>query len=387
MACGSRAVGDEESPRQTDKVLLDIVLHADQIKDVKVFKTLERELVFLTSSQERMWETYRNVKDYIDSYWRQKVSPCFVVLPNSLALGSVEELFQMLRLFRVDKRKNQTDNSIVLDENRIHKYKEREKTEAMIRSAIEEDRIEVYFQPIYSTRQHRFVSAEALTRIRRQDGTIVTPGAFVPIAEKNGLISRIGENVFDQVCAFIQKNRLWEQGIGYVEVNLSVRQCEDPKLAETYIRIMERYGLDPSCVILEITESASIRLRDILLENMRVLMDYGVKFALDDFGNGESNLNYIVDMPVSIVKFDRDMTQAYFSSYKAKFVMEAAMHMIHDMKLEVVSEGVETEEQARAIEALGIEYIQGYYFSRPLPGAEFLKFVAGSGQQAIYDGK
>lgn len=387
VACGSRAVGDEESPRQTDKVLLDIVLHADQIKDVKVFKTLERELVFLTSSQERMWETYRNVKDYIDSCWRQKVSPCFVVLPNSLALGSVEELFQMLRLFRVDKRKNQTDNSIVLDENRIHKYKEREKTEAMIRSAIEEDRIEVYFQPIYSTRQHRFVSAEALTRIRRQDGTIVTPGAFVPIAEKNGLISRIGENVFDQVCAFIQKNQLWQQGIGYVEVNLSVRQCEDPKLAETYIRIMERYGLDPSCVILEITESASIRLRDILLENMRVLMDYGVKFALDDFGNGESNLNYIVDMPVSIVKFDRDMTQAYFSSYKAKFVMEAAMHMIHDMKLEVVSEGVETEEQAQAIEALGIEYIQGYYFSRPLPGAEFLKFVAGSGQQAIYDGK
>ena len=138
---------------------------------------------------------------------------------------------------------------------------------------------------------------------------------------------------------------------------------------------------------MEITESASIRLRDILLENMRVLMDYGVKFALDDFGNGESNLNYIVDMPVSIVKFDRDMTQAYFSSYKAKFVMEAAMHMIHDMKLEVVSEGVETEEQAQAIEALGIEYIQGYYFSRPLPGAEFLKFVAGSGQQAIYDGK
>ena len=156
-----------------------------------------------------------------------------------------------------------------------------------------------------------------------------------------------------------------------------MRQCEDPKLAETYINIMERYKLEPSCINLEITESASIRAKDILLENMRVLMDYGVKFSLDDFGNGESNLNYIVDMPVSIVKFDRDMSQSYFASQKARFVMEAAMHMIHDMKLEIVSEGIETEEQAQAIEALGIEYIQGYYFSKPLPGGEFLELVAG----------
>lgn len=134
--------------------------------------------------------------------------------------------------------------------------------------------------------------------------------------------------------------------------------------------------MDPSCINLEITESASIQTRNNLLENMQILIDYGVKFSLDDFGNGESNLNYIVNMPVSIVKFDRDMSQAYFANQKAKFVMEAAMHMIHDMQLEIVSEGVETKEQMEAIVALGIEYIQGYYFSKPLPEEEFLKFVS-----------
>ncbi len=247
----------------------------------------------------------------------------------------------------------------------------------MLRCALEEDRIEVFYQPIYSTKERRFVSAEALVRIRDQEGNIIPPGIFIPIAERNGLISQIGECVFDKTCAFIKKNRLKERfGIEYVEVNLSVRQCEDLNLAENYIRIMQKHQLEPSCISLEITESASIRIRENLLRNMRLLMDYGVKFALDDFGNGESNLNYIVDMPVSIVKFDRDMTQSYFSSYKAKFVMEAAMHMIQDMKLEIVSEGVETREQAEAIGALGIEYIQGYYFSRPLPGEEFLEFVA-----------
>lgn len=126
---------------------------------------------------------------------------------------------------------------------------------------------------------------------------------------------------------------------------------------------------------LEITETASILARKILVENMQILIRQGVSFSLDDFGNGQSNLNYIVDMPVSIVKFDRDMSQAYFENKKAKFVMEAAMQMIHDMKLKIVSEGIETREQMETITELGIDYIQGYYFSKPIPEKEFLKFI------------
>ena len=111
---------------------------------------------------------------------------------------------------------------------------------------------------------------------------------------------------------------------------------------------------------------------------MKSLMDYGVKFSLDDFGTGQSNLNYIVDMPVDIVKFDRDMTNAYFENGKAKYVMDAAMHMVHGMDLEIVSEGIETKEQYEVMEELGISYIQGYYFSKPLPEQQFLEFIAGN---------
>lgn len=379
------AVGDDTAAVQIDRILQGIVRYAEKIKDVKVFKTLERELVFITSDEKRMWEVYEDLKNHIEVFWIErkeesqlKVSPFYVVFPAPDMLENAEDIFQLLRHFRVGKGKLPEENSIILDEDKVQQYKEKERMETMIRSAIEEDRIEVFYQPIYSTKQHRFVSAEGLARIRNQDGTIVPPGRFIPVAEKNGLISRIGESVFDKACGFIQKNQLREHyGIEYVEVNLSVRQCEDPALAKTYIDIMKKYQLEPSSIVLEITESASIKAKDILMENMRQLMDYGVRFALDDFGNGESNLNYIVDMPVSIVKFDRDMSQSYFTSQKARFVMEAAMHMIHDMKLEIVSEGIETEEQAQAIEALGIEYIQGYYFSKPLPGEEFLELVAG----------
>lgn len=367
---------------QADLTLQGIVRYVEKIQDVIIFKTLERELVLFTADELRMQEVFRDVKNHIETVWQEKMGDgqnvpiCYVMLPNSLMLRNVEELIRILRHFRASRGENSEENSIFLDEMKIGQYMEREETDQLIRSAIEEDRIEVFYQPIYSTQRERFVSAEALVRIRDLDGSIISPGRFIPIAEKNGLISQIGEIVFRKVCDFIQNNQLREQyGIKYLEVNLSVRQCENPQLAENYIQIMEQYDLDPSCINLEITESASIRTRTNLLENMRKLMDYGVKFSLDDFGNGESNLNYIVDMPVSIVKFDRDMSQAYFANQKAKFVMEASMQMIHDMELEIVSEGVETKEQMETIAALGIEYIQGYYFSKPLPGEEFLEFI------------
>jgi EAL domain-containing protein (putative c-di-GMP-specific phosphodiesterase class I) len=140
---------------------------------------------------------------------------------------------------------------------------------------------------------------------------------------------------------------------------------------------MEQYGVKPSMINLEVTESASIRSRNVLMQNMNRLIKYGVAFSLDDFGNGESNLNYIVEMPVEIVKFDRDMTKSYFENAKGKLVMETATRMILDLGLKIVSEGVETEEQLEAMKKLGVQYIQGYYFSKPLPQDEFVSFVKG----------
>lgn len=375
---------DENHPIQTDITLQGIVRYVEKIRDVKIFKTLERELVLFTADELRMREVFQDVQEHIEAVWKkemgeeQAVPVCYVLLPNSLLLRNVDELFRVLRYFRMGRRENPGENSILLDEKKIGQYTEREEIAQMIRTAIEEDRVEVFYQPIYSTQQKCFISAEALVRIRDREGTIISPGKFIPVAERNGLISQIGEIVFRKACAFIQENQLREEyGIQYLEINLSVRQCENPQLAENYIQIMKEFNLDPSCINLEITESASIQTRANLLDNMKTLINFGVDFSLDDFGNGESNLNYIVDMPVSIVKFDRDMSQAYFANQKAKFVMEASMQMIHDMKLKIVSEGVETKEQMETIAALGIEYIQGYYFSKPLPGEEFLKFIRG----------
>lgn len=376
-----RTHDDDQGVRQ-DIAFREIVRYLEKIKDIRVFKTVEHELILIMDNVEQLQKIFRMLQERFKHPWYSRrleasmqLSPYYVLLEDSSIFRNAEEIFQMLRYFRVEE-KNPEKHIIVMDNKRIARFREKEEMEEMLASAIKEDRIEVFFQPIYSTKEKRFVSAEALVRLRESDGSIVPPGRFIPVAEENGLISRIGEKVFEKTCAFIGRNHLRERyGIRYVEVNLSVKQCEKKELAETFINIMQKYEVEPSCINLEITESAPIQTRNIFQKNMERLLDYGVSFSLDDFGSGESNLNYIVEMPVSIVKFDRGMSQAYFADQKAKFVMEAAMHMIHDLKLKIVSEGVETKEQMEIISGLGIDYIQGYYFSKPLPEEEFLTFI------------
>ncbi len=141
------------------------------------------------------------------------------------------------------------------------------------------------------------------------------------------------------------------------------------------MEIMRRYNINPRMINLEITESAELSDKETMIRNMDVLRSCGVRFSLDDFGTGQSNLNYIVDMPVDIVKFDREMTWSYFENTKAKYVMETSVSMIHGMDLQIVTEGVENEKQYHILKELGIDFIQGYYLSRPLSARNFLEFM------------
>lgn len=257
----------------------------------------------------------------------------------------------------------------------VDHYREKHLMEAEIANVLAEDRVEVFYQPIYSITENSFVSAEALIRIRTQDGELLSPGRFIPIAEETGQILELGERVFEKVCRFLKESEALSLGLRYVEVNLSVLQCEQANLSQRLISIIGQYGISPALINLEITETASISARITLLENMKRLIDYGFTFSLDDFGKGESNLMYVVEMPVSIVKLDYDLTKAFFNSPKAKQVLRAVVGMAHNMGLKLVAEGVETAEELAVMKKEDIDYIQGFYFSRPLPQSDFLDFL------------
>ncbi len=377
---------DSDAEEDVELALTPIVSFLHLFADIKVFCHEEKELYLVFKNENTLLNNLPQIKQRFKNPWtigdlsntkNVILKPVYITFTDKSFANSADEVLKLFNFVTAKINPKTEFEEFAIDAAMIAERKRFEDMEATILKAIEEDRIEVFYQPIYSTHKKVFTSAEALVRIRQEDGAILPPGAFIPVAEETGLISKIGEIVFDKTCRFLSTKDMAQYGLEYIEVNLSVYQCEEEDLADRYIGIMDKYKLSPSKINLEITETGSMHMRDILLSNMQKLISYGVTFSLDDFGSGQSNLNYIVDMPVHIVKFDRDMTQSYFDpkNDKGKFVMRAATMMIHDLSLKVVSEGVETADQLEKMEEQGIDYIQGYYFSKPLPQTVFYEFI------------
>ena len=348
-----------------------------KIQGASAFKITENEVLLFFTNGERAKTVWNSCvewgnKEGLDTSQKR---PSFYYVEDPRCVSSYSELLDLLQYASLQKKDAVLENAQTVDSSTVAQMFSERMMVQQILSALEEDRVVVYYQPIFSVEEKRFTSAEALVRIVDREGKIIPPGAFINIAESNGMIIDIGKRVFEKVCQFFQKSRLEDYGMHYIEVNLSVVQCADEKLADTYIEVMNSMEMDPRRINLEITESASLRAKRILISNMERMIEYGIHFSLDDFGTGQSNLNYIVDMPVKIVKFDREMIQTYFANDRAQYVMDAAMHMIHGMGMKIVAEGIETEEQYKKMEEINIDYVQGFYFSKPLPEQEFLEFL------------
>jgi EAL domain-containing protein (putative c-di-GMP-specific phosphodiesterase class I) len=365
---------------QMDSLVRKITAYFESLNGVSVFKHAGWEYTLLFLKEEQMNDAAEAVLKRFDASWHIDkklidIDVEIIKVPDCYIVYDANQMLEVLQMFVMHSKRHGLTGIQSMEESWIERKKKDAAASKTIEDAIRENRIEVFYQPIYSTKEKCFVSAEALSRIRTKDGSILPPAAFIPVAEKNGMIIPIGEIVFRKTCEFIQTEKLWEKGIQYIEINLSALQCSQDDLAENYIRIMEETGINPQMINLEITESAALESKDVLLANMNKLIEYGVSFSLDDFGTGYSNLNYILELPVQIVKFDRQMTTSYFENEKGRLIMEAAIGMIKAVGMKIVSEGVETKEQLDTLSEIEINYIQGFYFSKPVCGEEFLKLL------------
>lgn len=346
----------------------------------KVFTNVGNEfiLVFRRDAY-KLSDKFDNLRAQLSNIEEElNVSFSYLLIKDTNIFNSGNELLIALREYMecvVSDVLSKADSICYFTKFEYDKLQEQQATKRMIESALHDDRILIYLQPIYSTTKKKFVSAEVLVRIIDLDGTVIQPYKFIDVAERTGLISCIEDIVFEKACKMIKAENLWNLGLEYIEINLSVKKCESKKLHEKYQVILEKYNIEPSRINLEITETASISAKENLLKNMNTMIAEGIRFSLDDFGSGNSNLNYIIEMPVSIVKFDKDMTQGYFTNPKAKRVMTATIGMIHQLGLKVVAEGVEEKEQLDAMIDLGVDYIQGYFFSKPIPQKDFVNFI------------
>ena len=263
----------------------------------------------------------------------------------------------------------------------VHNYERGVLIERLIDKALRNKSFQVYYQPIWSYKNGKVSSAEALCRLIDDEYGFIPPDEFIPVAERNGAILEIGQFVFDEVCRFYQEGRLQSLGVEYVEVNLSVVQCMSKNLKKTFDDTLKKYDLEACHINLEITESASTQNNRILFDTIEILKQSGFTFSLDDYGTGYSNITYMYEMPFSIIKIDKSIL------WKAKhpkdgdgqknalIYLENTIRMLKDMDYSILVEGVETLEQKMLLEELGCDYFQGYYFSKPVQERVFADYL------------
>ena len=223
------------------------------------------------------------------------------------------------------------------------------------------------YQPIYDVKTKSFNHFEALIRLANNELGYVGPSEFVPIAESAGLANAIDNFVFEETCAFLSRNPQVET----LEINISCAEFFNNP-SSRYINTIEKFNIDPKRICLEITETIAVKYPEKTKEFMADLGQYGVQFAMDDFGSGYSNIARFIALPFSLAKLDKTLLE---DSPNIRIFLDSAINLFKNLNIPIVIEGVETEDQLKLAKEKDIDYVQGYYFSRPLEEESLIDFL------------
>jgi diguanylate cyclase (GGDEF)-like protein/PAS domain S-box-containing protein len=256
---------------------------------------------------------------------------------------------------------------------------ERLDLELDLRGALDREELRIEYQPIVSLAHDRVVGAEALLRWNHPERGLLAPGDFIDVAEETGLIVAIGEWALREACGQLAR---WNRAFTHndlpslLAVNLSGRQLADPNLTQAVIGALDAAGLDPNRLCIEITEKALMHDPVDAQDTLDALTKLGVQVALDDFGTGYSSLGYLRRFPVDILKIDRSFIERIGRDPENAAIVDAVIAMARALGLTTVAEGVETDQQLAEVARLGIDWVQGHYFSAPLSGAALTRVPA-----------
>lgn len=288
-----------------------------------------------------------------------------------------QEFIALNNYLKIEIRENPLKNYLRADEELIKRYERNHKVELALSNALENHALQVYYQPVYNSEKKRITSLEALVRLQDEELGFIPPDEFINLAEHTGIIIPLDLQVFEESCRFLEKHILPNDSLGIetIQINVSVVQCMQQNMADVLLAIMEKHHIPPERITLEITERAAVSTPALMERHMKKLAERGITFALDDYGTGNSNCSYLINYPFDKVKFDKNMIWSYFTSQTARIILDNEMKTIHELDIPVVAEGVETMEQLEEMQRLGVEYIQGYYFARPMPAEDCLQFI------------
>ena len=246
--------------------------------------------------------------------------------------------------------------------------------ERIIRRALENNTITFNLQPQYDI-SHRLRGFEALARLKDEDGTMISPGEFIPVAEKTGLVDQIDSRVFELAVEFV--SRVMNETLSNITmcVNVSVRHLMKNNFIEEVRNMLEKYGVPAHFIEIEITESIMIDSTDKARNTISELKAMGIKIAIDDFGTGYSSLSYLNNLPSDILKIDKSFIDVMNNTESNKQYVSMIVSIGHILNLKVISEGVESDDQVDTLKEIGCDYIQGFVWGRPMPAENAMLLV------------
>lgn len=311
------------------------------------------------------WDS--NHGDYYLSVNQMKMEKKEIIESGDILSDAMQDVYQ--DLIQPDERE-----IITVDKGLIQKYVRKSEAAKRLTEALEQDELAMFLQPIVNAKTDQVDGAEALCRLPDGKGGYVYPDVFIPLAMQAGNIGRLGRQMFRKACAFMSREEVRFSNIKWINVNVAPEQFRNPKLLDQFLDILEEYKLDPSMIHLEITEETMID-RTLLHDNMEKFSEHGFIFSMDDFGSSYSNMIRLQQNHFSDVKIDRDFTWSYFKQKTT--LLPDIIRTCHNLGMQVVTEGVETKEMVDGVKEIHVDYIQGYYYSKPIPADEFLeKYVS-----------
>lgn len=332
-------------------------------------------LPFTTPEQEEQYSC--RYRKRFEEAW--EVGDCVEVLPAAFAdfiySGNGIDANQVIEAldYIMSLAKHSAQKWIQFDDKVAEKLLRHRHVADSLRRAVEDNGFEVWYQPVYSQKSQQFQSAEALVRMKDENGIFISPSEFIPVAEEIGLVDKIFWFVLEKVCMFIKEDQYLP--LKSVSVNLSMPQFENPQLLEKVRDLMEKYEIPIDRIKFEITEREISDDAALARKTIHNMVHEGFRFYLDDFGTGYSNFSSVAQVNFECIKFDKTLIEAVQSDSKSYILIQGLVRLFHELGIQVIAEGTETRDQVDCLLGLGADLIQGYYYAKPMPGEELRKFL------------
>ncbi len=378
-------------PEKTSQFILNLTTFLKKTYgSMNVYETNDKSFIVISSDIDKVILNVRKFcKEYTKLYDENfmSITPNFCVIKYPDFVDSAESILAVIKdvfsqiTFSLSERVHFADKSI------MDKRTRKSKVERAIRKALRNNSLQAYFQPIYNLKTEKFNSLETLLRINDDELGFIPADEIVSVAEETDLILSIDHQMFHKVCEFIRDNDLKSLGVDYLEFNLSGKEFSRNNLTEVILDHMEEYGVSPRFFNFEITETARMFRGENQIEMMNKLIEKGSSFSMDDYGTGYSSMEYLLELPVNLVKIDKSLLWSAFKEYNGN--EQGYSMFIHMAKLlkeigkKIVVEGVETEEMVKLCEELNCNYLQGYYFSKPIPPENVMAFLKDNNLEKI----